>query len=254
MLGRLTLTCPYVVDVEQDGPGIHNRNTIPLARLFALPPHGPDGRGLVTDLESRESFPLAAGGLLLLPPDRAYAFDFLPGMRMAACHFRLECAPGCDVFSGRPPQGRSDRADLATALCAIAAGESGLGAAVAFHGLLLQAAALFITGEPPSPGRYAAVLERIERSCRADLAVADLARGLGLGREHFARGFRRRLGVSPREHLHRRLTQRACLRLLAGDKVKQVAADLGFSSEFVFSRFFKRRTGQSPSAYRGQRA
>lgn len=254
MLGRLTLTCPYVVDVVQDGPGIRNRNTIPMARLFAMSPHGPDGLGRVTDLARREVFHLAPGGILLLPPDRAYAFDFLPGMRMAACHFRLESAPGCDVFSGRLPLWRHDHADLAGGLCAIAAGETGLAAAVAFHGLLLQAAALFITGEPPAPGRYAAVLERIERSCRADLAVADLAHGLGLGREHFTRGFRRRLGVSPREHLHRRLTQRACLRLLAGDKVKRVAADLGFSSEFVFSRFFKRRTGQSPSAYRGQRA
>lgn len=80
---------------------------------------------------------------------------------------------------------------------------------------------------------------------RSNAAVATL----GIGREHFTRGFRKRLGISPREHLHRRLTQRACLHLLAGAKAKEVAAELGFGSEFVFSRFFKSLTGQAPSTY-----
>lgn len=251
---RLLLTCPYVVDVDQAPPGIRSRNTIPLTRLFAMDPDAADGLGAVTDRAQRRRWALRPGGILLLPPERAYAFDFAPGMRMAACHFRLESAPGCDVFAHGHPRWRDDRPDLAAELGRAARAGGGFAAAVAFRGLLLQAAALFIAGAPPAPGRYAATLARIEERCRADLPVTALAAELGVGREHFARGFRRALGVSPREHLHRRLTQRACLLLLAGRKVKEAAAELGFSSEFVFSRFFRRRTGQPPSAYRERRA
>ncbi len=245
----MALSCPYIVEVEQDQPGIHNRNTIPLARLFAMHPDGAAGLGSVTDLATRTRWPLHPGGLLLLPPERAYGFDFLPGMRMSACHFRLESSPGCDVFAQRAVAWRSDHGILVRDLCLAAHAGEDLGAAVRFRGLLLQALGLFLDVGPPSPGRYAAVLEGIEQRCRADLPVTALAASLGIGREHFTRGFRKRLGISPREHLHRRLTQRACLRLLAGAKVKEVAAELGFSSEFVFSRFFKRRTGQAPSVY-----
>lgn len=247
---RLALTCPHIVAVDQAPPGLCNRNTLPLARLFAVDPDGPAAAGAVTDLAARRRWALAPGGLLLLPPERAYAFDFATGLRLIACHFRLESAPGCDVFAQRQVAWRDDRADLARALREAARDGGDLGAATRFRGVLLQAIGLFLAAEPPAPGRFAAVLAQIEAHCRADLAVDSLAAAAGLGREHFARSFRRRLGIAPREHLHRRLTQRACLRLLAGARVKEVAAELGFSSEFVFSRFFKRRTGSPPRAFR----
>jgi AraC-like DNA-binding protein len=52
--------------------------------------------------------------------------------------------------------------------------------------------------------------------------------------------------IPPQEHLHRRLVQRACSGLLAGERVKDTAEALGFTSEFYFSRFFKARTGIAP--------
>lgn len=245
----LVLTCPYIVDVEQERPGIHNRNAMPWARMFCADPAVAE-RGSVTDLAARRRIALAPGRLVLLPPDRLYAFDFEPGMRMAAFHFRLEGSPGCDVFAGLAPAWRDDAGALAAAVCTAARRGEDFAAAVALRGLLLQAAALFAPARPPSAGRFAPVLAAIEARCRADLGVAGLARTAGMGREHFARSFRRQLGVSPREHLHRRLTRHACVRLLAGAKVKEVAAELGFSSEFVFSRFFRRRTGGTASAFR----
>lgn len=250
MLGDgLALACPYIVEVEQEAPGIHNRNAMPWTRLFLADPDAPE-LGAVIDLAVRRRIALRPGRIALLPPDRMYAFDFEPGMRMAAFHFRLEGSPGCDAFTGAAVAWRDDRPGLAGQVCAAVRAAEGFAAATALRGLLLQAAALFAPAEAPLAGRFAPVLAAVEARCRADLAVSALAGLADLGREHFARSFRRQLGVSPREHLHRRLTQRACVLLLAGAKVKEVAAELGFSSEFVFSRFFSRRTGRSPRAFR----
>lgn len=248
---HLGLSCPYVVDVVQEAPGTDNRNTMPWSRLFLMDPRGPAADDRVTDLAARRPHPLMPGRTLFLPPDRLYGFRFAPGMRMIAYHFRLEWAPGCDVFSG------ADRcleiADAApligAAYAALETGE-GLAAATILRGILLALAGRCLS-EPrvPSP-RIRTALELIERGCRADLRVPELAHAAGLGREGFSRIFRREVGLSPQEHLHRRLVQRAAGLLLDGKKVKETAEALGFSTEFAFSRFFRARTGVPPRNFR----
>ena len=44
----LGLTCPYLVEVEQADPGIHNRNSLPWSRLYLMDPEGPAGGHAVT--------------------------------------------------------------------------------------------------------------------------------------------------------------------------------------------------------------
>lgn len=240
-----------MVDVVQEKPGIDNRNTMPWSRLFLMDPRGPAAGDRVTDLAARRSHPLLPGGALFLPPDRLYGFRFAPGMRMIAYHFRLEWAPGCDVFAGTERcREIPDAAPLiAAAYVALETGQ-GLAAATVLRGILLALAGRCLS-EPrvPSP-RIRAALELIEHGCRADLRVPELAHAAGLGREGFSRLFRREIGLSPQEHLHRRLVQRAARLLLDGKKVKEAADALGFSTEFAFSRFFRARTGVPPRDFR----
>ena len=248
---RLVLTCPYAVTVVQEAPGIDNRNAFPWSRLFLMDPAGSNGADAVTDLAARRRHPLRPGEVLFLPPDRLYGFRFSPGMRMIACHFRLEWALGCDVFSGRTAcEALTGCGDLITrAYAAAAAAESahgGLGAVAELRGILLQLAGRFIRDVPTIAPRLQAVLAHIAGNSRADLAVDELAAIAGLSREHFSREFRREVGMPPKELLHRRLVQRACSSLLAGERVKDAAEQLGFTSEFYFSRFFKARTGIAP--------
>lgn len=246
---RLELHCPYAVDVVQAPPGIRSRNAIPLTRLFVRDPDTAEDGSAVGDCAARRRIGLPPGRILLLPPDRLYDFSFAVGMRMAAFHFRLEWSPGCDAFAAAVCAVRDDQPILARTVCAAARAGESPGAVVLLRGLLLQLAALFITAPPPSPGRFRPALELIERRCRADLRIGELAAAVGMCREHFARRFRQQLGLSPREQLHRRLAQRAGLRLLAGARVREVAEEFGFSSESVFSRFFKQRTGQAPRRF-----
>lgn len=246
----LQLSCPYLVDVVQAPPGIDDRNALPWSRLFLMHPQGPDADHAVIDVMARRRHRLHPGGVLLLPPHRLYGFSFRPGMRMLAAHFRLEWAPGCDVFAGRAGcVAMADRVHLVgDAYAAVAAGE-GLACAAVLRGVLLQLAGRCIGPLRPPPARLRTVLDRIEADCRADLAVGALAHLAGLSRERFSRVFAAAIGVPPGEHLRRRIAARACTLLLQGLPVQEVAARLRFSSPFWFSRFFKQRLGVPPSSF-----
>ncbi|MBA3848280.1 MAG: helix-turn-helix domain-containing protein [Planctomycetes bacterium] len=246
------LSCSYVVDVEQPEPGIHNRNRLPFSRLFLVAAATVDDRVTL----GRRHWPLRAGTVLFMPPDQMLQFDFSPGLRMVACHFRLDWAPGCDAFDGVANCATlTDRVLVAEAYRLRDQAESFAGIA-GLRGLILSTAARFarldarmLARHLAARGRFAAVIERLDRA-DAGMRVSDLAAMMGLGREHFTREFRRHLGLSPMRWLHRRLVQRASAALIAGARVKAVAGDLGFTDEFYFSRFFKARTGLAPSALR----
>jgi len=249
---QLALTCPYAVDVIQAAPGIDNRNSLPWSRLFLMDAGVPDGRdpNFVTDIAARRRHPLVPGQVLFLPPDRLYGFRFSPGMRMIALHFRLEWAVGCDVFSGRSAcETLAQHRDLIRSAYLALRRPDHISNVASLRGILMQLAGSCIREVPKIAPRLQAVLAHIEHHCQADCTIDALAIIAELSREHFTREFKRQVGIPPMEHVHRRLVQHACSSLLAGKKVKEVADNLGFTNEFYFSRFFKRRTGIAPRAF-----
>jgi AraC-like DNA-binding protein len=249
---HLQLSCPYFVEVDQVAPGVDDQNRLPWSRLYLMDPDGPSGDDSVLDVVQRRRHRLLPGSIILLPPDRLYGFRFSPGMRMLAYHFRLEWAPGCDVFANyEHVQIRTDGTPLVRlAYQALATDLESFSAIAQLRGLLLQIAGRFIENPPVVSTRIQAVLQRIEGSCRADLSFETLANACGLRRETLSRQFRKEVGRTLQEHLHRRLIELAAHRLLTGERVKDVADHLGFTSEFYFSRFFKRHTGSSPRNFR----
>jgi AraC-like DNA-binding protein len=97
--------------------------------------------------------------------------------------------------------------------------------------------------------------ERVEQHIREQIAaplhVDDLTRHLGMSRSVLAHRYPRLAGESPYRTIQR-LKVEAAKRLLLGDglTVKECAARLGFSTEFHFSRLFKRLEGLAPQNYR----
>jgi AraC family transcriptional activator of pobA len=74
---------------------------------------------------------------------------------------------------------------------------------------------------------------------------------LGLSTPRLNRLVRAERGVGALELVHERLTREACRRLIyIAAPAARLAAELGFEDPAYFSRFFKRRTGHSPQAYR----
>jgi AraC-like DNA-binding protein len=82
-------------------------------------------------------------------------------------------------------------------------------------------------------------------------SVEDLARVAGMSRAAFARRFRERLDEAPMAYVQRWRIALAT-RLLAepGVSVAEVAARVGYTSEFAFNRAFKRQIGSAPGRYR----
>ncbi|MCX6938736.1 MAG: AraC family transcriptional regulator [Verrucomicrobia bacterium] len=81
--------------------------------------------------------------------------------------------------------------------------------------------------------------------------AAELAAAAGLRTETVCRQFQRYLGTTPGRYLRAKRIRLAAERLNApGVSIKEVAAGLGFSDAFHFSRVFKQELGVSPKLWR----
>ncbi len=86
---------------------------------------------------------------------------------------------------------------------------------------------------------------------RAVPRLADLARDCGWSLASLRRRWQQAYGCPPLEYAFRLKTQRAC-ELLAGSDlpIHQVARAVGFHDPLYFSKWFARRSGMAPTAYR----
>jgi AraC family transcriptional regulator of arabinose operon len=99
--------------------------------------------------------------------------------------------------------------------------------------------------------RIRAVLEHISMRLDEPLTVEGLAAVAGLSASRLAHLFRDELGLSLMTYIERRRIERASQLLRVTPlSVKQIAAEVGFMSQFYFSLRFKKATGVSPMAYR----
>ena len=108
-------------------------------------------------------------------------------------------------------------------------------------------------------GREAELIRRA--SCRIveqldrDIDFAALATELGLSHSGFRKKFRRVTGLPPGRYQQQIRIDQACRWLRQGNgSITEIADRLGYESIFYFSRLFKRKTGQSPSAFRKAKA
>ena len=92
-----------------------------------------------------------------------------------------------------------------------------------------------------------AVTDTIDRS----VDVCEMARAVGVSREHLTRVFREQTGMTPYAYLVRRKMLHAC-RLLKNTSLsaKEISGMLGYGYQAHFSRTFKRLLGMTPRAFR----
>ena len=84
-----------------------------------------------------------------------------------------------------------------------------------------------------------------------ELNMDVVANKVGLSRSRFYDLFQVCTGLSPRDYLDKLCVEAAISRLAAqGAKIADVSADLGFSAQSIFTRFFLHQVGIPPSEYR----
>ena len=84
-----------------------------------------------------------------------------------------------------------------------------------------------------------------------DLSMDQLASQVGLSRSRFYDLFQLCTGFSPRTYLDLLCVEAAIARLSSGrGKIAELSAELGFSAQSNFTRFFQNQVGVAPSEYR----
>jgi len=83
------------------------------------------------------------------------------------------------------------------------------------------------------------------------MSVAELADRFGMTPSSFARAFRQKFGVSPKEFIHNEKMKLA-KKLMVQEKglpLREIALRIGLQDEFYFSRLFKKREGVAPTIF-----
>lgn len=112
-------------------------------------------------------------------------------------------------------------------------------------------------GDRPSEGRRFTRMEEVKRHVdhhfTQDLRLKDLAGQVGLSEPAFLKGFRQTTGLGFSKYLQAlRLGEAKRLLRASPLSVERVAQESGFNSASYFVQSFKRATGLTPGAYRGQ--
>ena len=102
-----------------------------------------------------------------------------------------------------------------------------------------------------APRTLVRLKEHIDANLDSPLTMTELARIAGLSISHFARCFRKSVGMPPHHYVKQRRVARAREMLAATDlPVAEIALVLGFSDQSHFTRRFREVMGVPPGAYR----
>ena len=100
------------------------------------------------------------------------------------------------------------------------------------------------TTPPPS------LLEQLTEPIRASVALGKVARDFGYHPDHLSRKLKHESGLSLRDLRDRLRLEAAQKSLCSSHSIAEAAVQSGFEDPNYFARWFRRRTGQSPSKWR----
>ena len=230
-------------------------------------------------------FGIARGDVYLLPPGAIHAYTDYHNLEIDAFYFPLDLWSDDELAALREISGfwrlflerDAQRLHLRPELYARvekdigemhAEYEGGDGANLKVKPLLLRGALFRLlvilaraqSDESPAPSsamnvgmRLGELLSWCEENVGQDISVAALAGRMFLSPAHFARLFKREMGVPPATYLRRLKLERARTLLEQdGGNVTQIAFDAGYESAAHFSRAFRACYGVSPGQFRRQ--
>jgi len=240
-------------NVSIDHEGYHATAAWPVNILALVLEDG--GGNYYENLTGNQRLPILADHVYLIPCGLRMRFEESPPRTVISLHFNLTFLQGFDIFSSVARcEARRDPA-LVARIRALLDEPDELKAVCA---LKMEVMRFCLSCWPenlrrPTPAlqrKYEPLFRFVREHGDASLTVGALAAMAGQRPNVFSRNFSRDIGKAPKDLLQGDLLKKVAARLLApGASVKQVAEELKFCSEFYLSRFFKKRTGLSPSDY-----
>ena len=103
-----------------------------------------------------------------------------------------------------------------------------------------------------SAENYVRIVNAMEEALGAPLNIEQLARQCNISVSSVEKTMRRYMGCGAITYFNNLRMQRAAMLLEAGNSVKEVAAELGFSCQNYFSSAFKKWAKRPPSSFRKQ--
>lgn len=243
----------YVDSFEVHGVG----NRMPLNRLLFVREDDAKRASCFRDVANDVHHPMRAGRIYFIPCNHLIDLDIEPDLRFFSIQFNFELFYGFDVFEGHPRCETRADPELVGELRELFEREDELTTLFRVNEIVFHFCAQWFQSDETETRdrltksrRYDDVLEYVRRSGDAATTVKTLADVKNMREDVFSRAFKRDMGITPKKLLTDMLARKSSERLLEpGVQVKQVAEDLNFSSEYYFSHFFKRVTGESPRAY-----
>ncbi len=229
-----------------------------VTRLFFVLENRNGDRCFIGDETVRHK--LRPGDVFVAPIDHPSFFCLDDGLRFVSIQFRLELYPGVDLFSGYHKIWHAEKPDLARRLSSLFDRPESpllsLELKKVVYGIVFEVFESFRIETFHGSIRFAPyekLLRWMDDHCKATTKVSEFAEIMNLSRTGFERKFTKETGITPKKFFDRLLIARAGVLLRRPNtSVRETAFDLDFSSEYVFSRFFKMRTGQTPGEYRRQ--
>ena len=229
--------------------------TLPYNTLVGIMEDDEQEDSSIENRDSHEKWIRRKNYLYFTPPNLPVLYTSRLNLHYVAVHFNFELCPGVDIFSGMKHWIIEYSPEEVAELFAAFHLEDRIRSLSRLKEFCLR----FCNRHWPSKceydfhkqQRFLPVLQYVREKATAETEVRNLAAMMNLRPETFCREFTLAFKQSPKTFIQRELTMKATYLLHQQNyHVKEVSEMLGFSSEFYFSKFFKRRIGVSPSVYR----
>ncbi len=214
------------------------------------------GESRISDREAGTEFLLRPGMVYFMPCFREVEVHLTPELEFLSVHFTMDLFGGTDIFQKQPVTVYSEPEFAAKAWSGLKEGRALYAACELKSAVYGFCTRTLMRLGPEVTGllrrrEYRPLIDFIVAHASASTTVEQLAEFMKMRPDVFSRKFSADIGVTPKKFLTRFLLRRASELLLEpGSRVKEVAAELGFGSEYYFSRFFHKNTGIPPRQYR----
>ncbi|MBR2356537.1 MAG: helix-turn-helix transcriptional regulator [Lentisphaeria bacterium] len=238
----------------------NNKAAKPVNIFFTILSIGNDRDSFIRDLTDNVLLPIKENCSYFLPCNRMYHWNLSPEVRFVSIHFNMEFFYGFDIFQNYPQSLMWENSRWQDELMPLIDHPDIMLSLFKINRIIYDLAdelyrrnPLFSAPDTIHWSAYEKVINYVRKYGDASTRVEDLADIMKLRSNVFSRNFTRDLGVTPKEFLVNALLRKAIDMLrLPNSTIRQVAEKLKFSSEYYFSYFFKKNTGQSPSDFKRQ--